>query len=356
VVITIIAILLALVAGATLRFIGVQQQTNSEVVVRKVYQVLQRQWQAVIDQASKEPLPPSSPAMAVAYNQVLAFAGNDAARARVIWVKLRLRQEFPMNYAEILAANLPTPQPPGALPALPSYVSTLAAAGINITNWNLTNVPTTTEMSSCLLMAVSQSRGGIVLNADDLGSDVIVPIPNTNGQLEYIADAWKQPIIYFRWPAGNGEVNSLNPAAGGSALAYQDPQDPTGLLVNPQWWQAVHPGTNQNNWPFENLLHPLWWIAPNPPSLPGFNGLPDPNWAVLPGGPFTINTGPFGGNPNNPNPYNVVAYGYYMEPVVASGGKNKSFGIFFPPSLLPNTMTPDGTGDDNDNIYSYRLR
>jgi hypothetical protein len=45
-----------------------------------------------------------------------------------------------------------------------------------------------------------------------------------------------------------------------------------------------------------------------------------------------------------------------MEPVVASAGKNKSFGLVFPPSLVPNTMVSDNTGDDNDNIYSYRLR
>jgi hypothetical protein len=57
---------------------------------------------------------------------------------------------------------------------------------------------------------------------------------------------------------------------------------------------------------------------------------------------------------------------YYMIPVVASAGKNKSFGLLaaydaskvspFPAPYWPNGMIPDNTSDDNDNIYSYRLR
>src|SRR6266571_5228734 len=61
VVITIIAVLAALTTGVAMRFFGIQQQRNSEVAVTKVSLALERQWKAVIDQASQEPLPPTSP-------------------------------------------------------------------------------------------------------------------------------------------------------------------------------------------------------------------------------------------------------------------------------------------------------
>jgi hypothetical protein len=50
------------------------------------------------------------------------------------------------------------------------------------------------------------------------------------------------------------------------------------------------------------------------------------------------------------NPYYIVPHTYYSLPVIASGGPNKSFGLIVP------SMGSDGSGDDSDNIYSYRLR
>jgi hypothetical protein len=43
-------------------------------------------------------------------------------------------------------------------------------------------------------------------------------------------------------------------------------------------------------------------------------------------------------------------------PVIASAGPNKSFGLVQRGGAIPNPMQSDGSGDDNDNIYSYRLR
>jgi hypothetical protein len=63
--------------------------------------------------------------------------------------------------------------------------------------------------------------------------------------------------------------------------------------------------------------------------------------------------GPF---PTTPFPYWIVPYEYYTFPVIASAGPNKSFGLVQTPAGAPNAMSPDNSGDDNDNIYSYRLR
>ena len=51
------------------------------------------------------------------------MAGNDPNRARVIWVKLRLKQTFPDTFNEALN---PVPMPP-----LPYYQSVLGAAGLH---------------------------------------------------------------------------------------------------------------------------------------------------------------------------------------------------------------------------------
>src|SRR5712692_2238198 len=61
IVIAIIAILAALTTGVAMRFYGIQQQRNTEVTITKVSQVLERQWQAVIDKARTEKLPPDGP-------------------------------------------------------------------------------------------------------------------------------------------------------------------------------------------------------------------------------------------------------------------------------------------------------
>src|SRR6266852_2402252 len=166
IVIAIIAILAALTTGVAMRFYGIQQQRNTEVTITKVSQVLERQWQAVIDKARTEKLPPDGPpfgdpryfySMRGVYEQQILpmAAGNDpndpyiSKRARLLWIKARLRQEFPMNYWEIIfALNSPNPMsnsqllyakyvggaPPaqplpfGALPAPQVYVDALLNA------------------------------------------------------------------------------------------------------------------------------------------------------------------------------------------------------------------------------------
>ena len=88
----IIAVLVALVASATFQVIGVQQERTTETTIRKVADALDQQWQAVLDQAKSEPIPPN----------VTNLAGGDARRARVIYIKLRLAGEFPVTFSEAL--------------------------------------------------------------------------------------------------------------------------------------------------------------------------------------------------------------------------------------------------------------
>src|SRR5438270_662069 len=100
IVVAIIAILVGLVAVAVFRVIGTRTQKNTETLLRKLDQALEQQWGEVAKAARKETPPPS----------VLALANGDRNRAQIIWIKLRLRQEFPMSYAEARAPwVVPTP-------------------------------------------------------------------------------------------------------------------------------------------------------------------------------------------------------------------------------------------------------
>src|SRR4029077_4860779 len=104
IVITIIAVLAALATGVAMRFFGIQQQRNTEVTVTKLYEGLKEQWDTVIRQAKdpqQEPISPQAQALAnyAATGGSLTGTtsmGNDV-QARIIHIKLRLKQEFPMD-------------------------------------------------------------------------------------------------------------------------------------------------------------------------------------------------------------------------------------------------------------------
>src|SRR5262249_28069863 len=105
IVIGIIVVLAALTLSATMQVIGTQYKNNSEQTVKKVALGVQKQWDIVVSTAKNERIPPG----------VISLAGGDERRARVLWIKLRLKQEFPMTYTEAL-------QPWGPATA-PAYLS-----------------------------------------------------------------------------------------------------------------------------------------------------------------------------------------------------------------------------------------
>src|SRR5260370_35256517 len=160
IVITIIAVLAALTTGVAMRFYGIQQQRNSEVTITKVYEGLKEQWDAVIRQAKEEPISPQAQALA-------NYAGNGTdLQARVIHIKLRLKQEFPMDFNEI-ANPYPTDLPP-----LATYRAAIAAmpANAGITISTLRQV-TPIANSTYLYLALQRARGGVSFNFDYLGSN-----------------------------------------------------------------------------------------------------------------------------------------------------------------------------------------
>src|SRR5262249_19329624 len=121
VVISILVLLVALSAAATLKFMGVQQGSNTKTALVKLQSQLDAQWAAVTQRAKDESIPDSVRDNA----DFAAMAGSDAhadARARVLYIKLKQRQMFPMTFDEAL-----NPYP---LPPLKPYVVSLQGLGV----------------------------------------------------------------------------------------------------------------------------------------------------------------------------------------------------------------------------------
>ena len=206
VVIAIIVLLAGLTTAAVMEVLAVQQKRATEATIQKVASELDRQWKAVVDQAKNEQVPSSV---------LTQLAGNDPRRARVIWIKLRLKQEFPMSYAEAKNPDLGL----GYISAKNAFKVLPPAA----------NDPYT-ESSACLLLALTQGHRGVTWDVDQsLGAGFA---QDTDGDgFKEIVDTWGKALYFVRWPTTNPDLNpALAPVQG-----INDNQDPDGLLSDPSW-------------------------------------------------------------------------------------------------------------------------
>lgn len=230
VVIAIIAALMALSAAAVIKFMGSQQIANTQTTLDKTQAKLTSVWGKVKDDANKSAmseLVPGGGGITVKQWIQTNLAGTDVNatnRIRVIYVKLKLRQVFPMNFNE--AVN-PYPLPP--LPAYTAYLGQLGIAGTLRANY---------ESSACLLMALQRGVSGAGIDSTDLtsgGATGSTPSPN-GGNIIYLTDAWGSPIYFTRVPSGNLLLNPNGPMPGAN-----DPGDPQGYLQMAAWGTTYGP-------------------------------------------------------------------------------------------------------------------
>jgi prepilin-type N-terminal cleavage/methylation domain-containing protein len=322
-VLAIIVILVGLSAAGLFYFIGSQKSRNTQGTIRAVNKIFQEQWSYVIEQAKKE-----SPSAAV-----VVAAGSDPTgeRARVLWIKMRLIEAFPISYAEI--NNNATNNDPIFLllqAAIPANQRKGTDTYQRITNGAKAANNSATESIACLLMALSISRGGSVLSPDQLGSFVA----DTDGDgINEIVDGWGSPLMFYRFawgtsppaamvipgsPGAPGGIQGLNPAPAGSKTAkLADPLDPGGLLLT---WQGA------GRTAFELNVHRI--------------------------------AGPATGAPTG----TTTPPTYYVIPVIMSLGpdQDKAAGVLTP-SLYPPTQCPgmglqvQNAATAADNIYSFNL-
>ena len=212
--ISIIAILGALLAGGVMSWMSSQARRNTEAEIRTLHNALLQHWDAVVTDAKNEKtIPPA----------IIAFADNNPERARIIWIKTRLMEAFPVNFAEIKGAY--ASQPLSSIPLdkrryMTNYLNALPAGYI-------IGPPGKTESAACLLMALGVNRGGIAHSPDLLRP--FTRDTNNDKVLEF-TDGWGEPLYFYRFATGNTELQLLNPAK--LPPPNLDPLDQKGLLGN----------------------------------------------------------------------------------------------------------------------------
>src|SRR5439155_8170486 len=119
------------------------------------------------------------------------------------------------------------------------------------------------------------NRAGVNISADDLGAQVLFDTDKDG--LNEIIDGWRTPIMFYRWPSANQELQGLNPALPGTTQAtFADLQDPKGLLYAPSWFYSQNsPDKTYNYTYFQWLLHFISYPNPNSNQPPLYQILPN---------------------------------------------------------------------------------
>jgi prepilin-type N-terminal cleavage/methylation domain-containing protein len=350
VVIAIIAILAAMASWAIVAVVGGQERRNTESTIKVVNKILQTHWNAVIAEADADANSGTiSPA-------VLAMAGGDPARAKVLWRKFRLMEAFPETYAEIgTAANPPWVYwdpvnnvsyiPSGQQRYIADYQKKLLVNGVAVTK----AINPLTESGACLRLALSEVRGGATVLNDD---KIKYAIADTDGDgIPELIDSFenpKQALAFFRFAWNYTSTNNmvsmqgvkgwqnLNPGFGKTSRVAQfpDPQDPDGTLVNPGW---VNNGAVPN--PYRTLFEMYFHPVTNPYPLPA-NAKPPYTGCYV--APMIVSAGPGFDAPSKSRPFGftVNAQGYFAGATMSAMQPDMSV-------ALPNF--------EKDNIYSYQL-
>jgi len=249
VVVSIIAVLMTLSAAAVMRFLKVQYENNTKTILTKVGNTLNNRWNAAKDHYLKEQVPS---ALSAQYAYILNnMAQGDANRARVIWVKFRLQQTFPMSFNEALVPAVLDPTSGLKFPALPAYSSYLQSIGAGSGS---TAQTAPYEAAACLLMALQRAEGGGGINLEDLGAGATADSPAGGPSFKYLVDAWGKPLSFCRWPTASTVLNPTGASAG-----FKDPLDPQGYLASPGYLNTNVTGGAAAN--FASKCHAL----PAPP-------------------------------------------------------------------------------------------
>jgi len=269
IVISIIAVLVALSVGAFFRVRVSQQEKATENTLVKIQSEFNNQLRAVYDQCKDDLNNGAIPA------SVVALAGESGApgrRSLVVWFKMKMVWEFPQSFFEAqnwptqvaqnaFFAQYPNPQPMPGIAAQaymkPAYYQALGSSGAS---QNPGTVQQFQESAALFYMALTQGRRGnkAFSPVDQVGPQSIATVVLYGTSFNVFVDAFGNPISFIRWPSG-GNWSDLNVVGGapsplapvnGAGLPI-DPQDPERSLVDQDWNSSSLAST------FANLLHPV---------------------------------------------------------------------------------------------------
>ena len=220
VVVSIIAVILLLSGAAAIRLMGATATSATRTTLDRLGIRLNAQMAAVRDKPARDAIPPN----------ILTLAGNDQDRARVIYIKLKLKQAFPTSYYEVFYPAGDAATGTDYLRPIDKYQRTLEQAGI--TRGSLSAQPLAHESAACLHMALRYGPDGH--SDDDTGMAGAV---KQVGGMPVLVDAWSIPLVFCRWPVGNNSGASIvNPGGLAAAVGLEDSGDPRGTLNDATTW------------------------------------------------------------------------------------------------------------------------
>jgi prepilin-type N-terminal cleavage/methylation domain-containing protein len=205
IVIAILAVLIGGIAMATSAMLRATRGKNTEETIKATFMLLDSRWKEVREEAAKDQIPAA----------VASLAGNNSLRAKQLWIKIRLKEAFPVSYAEIsncygdpLTSLIPT----NARRYNSSYKLAMNKRNAAITSsWEA-------QSAACLILALTSSRSGPASESDALG----LAWRDTDGDyLKEVVDGWGRPIAFYRFPTG-ADIQAANPSPGSSSNPLYD--------------------------------------------------------------------------------------------------------------------------------------
>jgi len=238
IVVAIIGILAALLTVGVFKYFERQRIRNTEALLKTVDETLKVHWSKVIDEAKKElGIPPA----------VLNLANNDQALARILWIKVRLVEAFPMTYYE--AAYPPRYYDHtqkiwiDLIPTDRRRYASEYATKLNLAAFTAPPAANNreTESAACLLAALSISRGGApALNVDLLS---VAPLDTDADGNKELVDGFGNSVAFFRFPTVNlnFQLSNPNPKNVTGSFTVMDALDPKFQLTNNSaWWSSIN--------------------------------------------------------------------------------------------------------------------
>jgi prepilin-type N-terminal cleavage/methylation domain-containing protein len=318
--IALIAVLVALTAGAILKVRNTAQDQAATATLTKLNTQFDKRWSAVLDTAAEAHRNNKIP------DPIMTAAGGDRDLARVLWTHMLLRNEFPTTFQEARATTVVngyTLPPRAVFASLPNLPVPNPATPAGTNELHL-------QSAICLYIAlVNTGNRGETMNLEGIqAADVEYPV-GSGTTFKVFQDAWGMPISFCRMTY-TPEVNTT-PHARPGAPATRNMADPLGKLAR---------------WPKASQL--LFW------NLVTANHLPY-TWNVPGVGPQTFPSGfaqtgfPYDVPGTNPptGPWNWV-------PTLISAGPNKQY--HSATGTTAYLFGGSSTDDANDNVLSFRLR
>ena len=341
VVMAVIAVLMTLTAAGVMGWMNGNSRNITDAELKTIQAILMQHWSAVVDDAKKERLWSSDE------STLIAQADNDLERARIMMIKIRLMEAFPVNFAELpLPTNgnecYATTTPGGAaLSLIPTkkrrfrqgYQNALYGAN-NLPRWNQANQTgrDSVESAVCLLLALNTSKQGINLDTDQL-KPYLKDVDSTGNS--FFADAWGTPIRFYRFatqkiPSGGTTDQPLEVIAppGLVVPTAVDPLDVNGKLFT--WFTPGTTTRSTNAMWFDSTIHLCTYTSAA--------GATIAEYAI----PVLASAGPDG------------KFGIPAVDAITTTSTNASGAMTYAGAAPYQDMSVKSSTDEADNLYSFR--